>query len=267
MNTQETEFKDLIQNLSQLHSITPSKRFRFHVKNALIPSLPVKQAFSHSLFFGFSARIAALVLVFLLFGTSGLVLAASESKPGSLLYPIKQVVQDAKLAIATNPTAKALLHLEKAQDKVEEMQQAVFDTKTEHFEQNVQEYKESINKAVEETKEVETQKEDTAQTVNESLEKHTETLQQLQTIAPTQAQPALEKAIDASQKGQQQVQEVIQNNPSNTNQPPPQNSGNFNNQNIGRPTVVPAQPQSGQNQNSNSNSSFGQEKANEHKGR
>lgn len=69
-----SEFKDLVQNLSQLQSITPSDRFKSHVKNALIPSLPVNSRHNHNLFFGFSMRLAVLVLAFLIFGGSGMVL-------------------------------------------------------------------------------------------------------------------------------------------------------------------------------------------------
>lgn len=265
MNIQETEYTDLIKNLSQLKSVIPGDRFKSHVKSTLIPSLPIKPNFNHMFFFGHSFRIAAIILAFLLLSSSGIVLAASESKPGSLLYPVKQVVQDAKLAITTNPTARALLHLEKAQDKVEEMQQTVFDTKTNQFEQNAQEYKENIKKAVEETKEIETQRENTAQTVNTSLEKHTETLQQLQTVAPTQAQPALEKAIDASQKGQQQVQQVIQNNPAGNTLPtytPPTGTPQPEQNHADNPPLqLPAQSQN----NQNNDSSFGLNKANDNK--
>lgn len=268
------KYQDTISKLASLKSIVPRPEFRSRFENLLIPALPSKAA--KVPLFGYAFRLAIIILAVIAFSSTGIVLAAEQSKPGALLYPIKQVVQDAKIALATNPTTKALLHLEKAQDKVEEMQRAVFNTQSDQFEQNAQDYKENISKAVEETQQIETQKENTAQTINNSLEKHTEVLQQLQTVAPTQAQPGLEKALDASKKGQQQVQEVMQNNPSGNTLPTtilptntPQtgqnhvdDSGVSNSQDQNKPTIqLPTQAQN----NQSSNNEFGQNKVNDNK--
>ncbi len=52
--------------------------------------------------------------------------------------------------------------------------------------------------------------------VNQSLPQNTQQLQQLRITVPTQAQPALEKAIESSQNGKEHSQEASQNNQSSS---------------------------------------------------
>ncbi|KKS95140.1 MAG: hypothetical protein UV73_C0022G0004 [Candidatus Gottesmanbacteria bacterium GW2011_GWA2_43_14] len=231
-----SKYREIISELSSLRAVAPRPAFRARFENLLIPALPSKKA--GGFFFSFAVRLAILLIAFIVFGTTGIVLAAGQSKPGSFLYPVRQLVQNAKLAVATNPSTRALLHLEKARDKVEEMQTSASDRKTEQFEQKAEDYKKDIGKAVEEVQKSGIQQEKTAETVNEFLENQTRTLEELMTAAPTQNQPALEKAIDASQQGQEKMLEV---------QP----------ENIPTPS----------NQSQSGNNEFGQEKANEHRNR
>ena len=204
-----SKYREIIAELSSLRAVTPRPAFRARFEKLLIPALPNKTA--RIPFFSFALRLAIILIAFIVFSGTGIVLAAGQSKPGSILYPVKQLVQNAKLAIATKPTTKAILHLEKARDKVEEIQKSASDTKTEQIEQKAEEYKEDIGKAVEEVQKGGSQQEKTAETVNEALKNNTQKLEELKTSAPTQAQPALEKAIEASQKGQEQVKETGQN--------------------------------------------------------
>src|SRR3990172_3166103 len=109
--------KKLLNNLTSLQSITPSQIFKSHVENVLISSLPEKTYQRHEFFMGLSIRLALAILGFVIFGGSGIVMASQDSNPCSTLYPIKQIVQDIKIAATSNPSSKALLHVEKAEDK------------------------------------------------------------------------------------------------------------------------------------------------------
>lgn len=246
------KYQDIIKGLNQLKSITPSKQLRFRFESTLISALPSKQH-NKSPLFGYSFKFAVFMLVFFLLGGSGIALAAEHAQPGSLLYPVKQAVQEAKLAVTSNPDARALLHLEKAEDKIEEIKQSVSENNDEKLESSVKDYQDNVGKAIHETQKLEEQEESTAKKVEQSLGNQAETLHELQNTAPIQAQPALEKAIEASQKGQEQAQEVLQNNPSN----------NPGNQETGKPSSLPEPPQNARDQSSNIQQ--GQDKANEHK--
>jgi len=200
-------------------------------------------------------------------------LAAEQSKPGSLLYPIKQVVKNAKLALTSNQTAKALLHLEKGEDKIEELKQAAEDENNMNANRIVGDYEHDVNNALKETQNLNQKNIETAKTIDQTLEKHTQTLEQVKDQVPSPAQAAINKAITVSEKGQQQAQEVIQNNPSGNTLPTaipvtntPQsgqnhvdNPGSSNSQEQNIPSIqLPTQPQN----NQNNNSDFGRNKAN-----
>ena len=243
------KYQDIIKGLSQLKSIAPSEQLKSHFENTLVSALLSKQ-YNKSLLFGNSFRFAVFMLTFLILGSSGIVLAAEHSQPGSLLYPVKQVVQEAKLAVTGSPSARASLHLEKAKDKVEEIKQSVSDNDDEKLNNSVKGYQDNVSKTIQETQKSKEQTNNTIQIIEQSLDSQTQILQELQITAPTQAQPALDKAIDASQKGQEQVQKVMQNSPS-SNTPRPDQTQN-------------PQNQSSNEQSSSSNSQQGQNTAAEH---
>ena len=251
------EYQKIISDLNQLKSITPSEQLRTHFETTLISALPDKKPLKLPLF-GYSFRFAAFILMLLFLSSSGIVLAAEHSTPDSLLYPVKQAVQEAKLAVLSDPTTRALLHLEKAEDKIEEIKQFLSDNNDEKLERGVKDYQDNLGKVIQETQKLKEQNNNAIQIIEQSLGNQTRTLQLLQNTAPAPAQPAIEKAIDASQKGQEQAQEVLQNNPSNYPGPEQNNSGN---QETGKPSSLPEPPQNVQNQSTNSQQ--GQDKANE----
>jgi len=209
------KYKKLITNLSSLQSITPRQIFKSHVENVLISSLPSKTYRKDRFFLGLSIRLAFALLVFIIFGSSGLVLASQESNPGTVLYPIKQIVQDIKIAATSNPSSKALLHVEKAEDKIQEIRLSANENNEEKLEERASDYKEIVGEVIEDTQNIEAQNNNAAHSIVESLGNQTQTLKELQNSSPANAQPALENAIEASQKGLERVQEALQNNPNN----------------------------------------------------
>jgi len=207
--------KKLLNNLTSLQSITPSQKFKSHVENVLISSLSEKTYQRHKFFMGLSIRLALAILGFVIFGGSGLVMASQDSNPGSTLYPIKQIVQDIKIAATSNPSSKALLHVEKAEDKIQEIGQSAEENNEEKLEERASDYQEIVGEVIEDTQNIEAQNNNAAHSIVESLGNQTQTLKQLQNSSPANAQPALENAIEASQKGLEHVQEALQNNPKN----------------------------------------------------
>ena len=69
-------------------------------------------------------RFAALFVLGLAL-IAGTVAASASSLPASPLYPVKLVVEDARLALSSDPSHTAALHLELAQERVWEMTQMV----------------------------------------------------------------------------------------------------------------------------------------------
>lgn len=200
------EYKDIVKGLSQLRSITPREQLKTHFESTLISSLPNKQ--NKYPLFGYSFRLAVFMLMLFLLGGSGIVLAADNATPGSLLYPVKQIVQEAKLVVVSNPTSRALLNLEKAEDKVEEIKQSAYENNNEKLEKGTQDYQEIVVNVINESQIINNQESSALNSIVESLGNQTQTLQELQNSAPINAQPALENAIEVSQKGLQQVQDL-----------------------------------------------------------
>ncbi len=66
---------------------------------------------------------AKLVVAFVLFfgSVGGVAAASTTSLPDSTLYPVKLALEDAQLALTSNPTATTNLYLSLAQERIEEM--------------------------------------------------------------------------------------------------------------------------------------------------
>lgn len=66
---------------------------------------------------------AALIITLLVGTVGGAAVVSADSLPGSPLYPLKQVMEQARLGLADNPADQAALHLVMAQNRVQEMMQ------------------------------------------------------------------------------------------------------------------------------------------------
>ena len=70
-----------------------------------------------------STRVAvATMTASSMLGSAGVAVAAQEALPGELLYGIKGLTEDARLLLATDALAEARLHLEFAQERMEELE-------------------------------------------------------------------------------------------------------------------------------------------------
>ncbi len=64
---------------------------------------------------------ASLILMTVFGSAGGTALVAAQSLPDSALYPVKLAMEDAQLQFVDTPSAKAMLHLNFAQERVQEM--------------------------------------------------------------------------------------------------------------------------------------------------
>lgn len=70
-----------------------------------------------------SARVAvATMTASSMIGSAGVAVAAQDALPGELLYGVKGLTEDARLALATSDVAQARLHLAFAQERLEELE-------------------------------------------------------------------------------------------------------------------------------------------------
>jgi hypothetical protein len=66
---------------------------------------------------------AAIILVVAFGSLAGSVAVAADSLPGTVLYPVKLVVEEARLALDQDPADKATMHVEYVQERIREMVQ------------------------------------------------------------------------------------------------------------------------------------------------
>ncbi len=90
------EYQDIIQGIKALHSVQPSAEFRASMRDLALSD--------HSPVFFFSViRLAIVLIALLLLGGAGVVVASTQSNPGDLLYPIKEIVEQAKTHFISQP--------------------------------------------------------------------------------------------------------------------------------------------------------------------
>ena len=115
---------ELIHKIQSLKEIRPSTRLHIRMKTVL-NTLPVQKGKGFSFFF--AMRIGLIALVLFLVGTSGVVVAGTNARPGSVLFPVKKAFIKAQIIVATNPVKKATL-----QKQLEEPTAAPTPTPTKH---------------------------------------------------------------------------------------------------------------------------------------
>lgn len=96
------DYSKIIAGLKKLNYVKPSRRFEEHVQNFLIPSLARYESSRKQVSPLFALRLIVSILLFTFLGGTGLVLAASQSQPGDLLYGLKKVVEQVNLMPVDN---------------------------------------------------------------------------------------------------------------------------------------------------------------------
>ncbi len=212
MNTTRTPNDgDIIDALVRLSRVSPRDAFIQHMSSS-IESLPV-HAFQRSSFLALRFSIGALAtIIFLSVSGVGVVAAASGSKPGDPLYPVKKAVEHAQLAITNSPPARAILQAKIAGNRASEIQNVAgsqddgvtLDTLS-------HEYEERVSQSIEELEKATPSRDTVGHDVTEELKKHEQTLKAVKTIVPLAHQEPITNAIEASQKGQEAAEAASNN--------------------------------------------------------
>jgi hypothetical protein len=113
---------------------------------AIIPKTKPESNVLHPSFWSGLAKIAAGFVVAMLVAGLVAVPASADSLPGDALYPVKRQVEAVQVAIAFAPEARAEIHLNQAQTRLDEWQQ--LSNRNEYERQLLDDGLESINESV-----------------------------------------------------------------------------------------------------------------------
>jgi len=104
-----------------------------HVRNAELDRLNTKQRSQSLLINKFKTKtmIPAIISLIILLSGGGAAAASQNSLPGDVLYPIKNLTEDVRLAVTMDQKAKANLNIEFAQKRIEEIQKLLTASSTE----------------------------------------------------------------------------------------------------------------------------------------
>jgi hypothetical protein len=204
--------------------------------------------------------ITLLLLVALFSAGAITVQAAGSALPGDALYPLKLDVEQARLALTANLASQAELHLEFAQNRLEELDALATLGQYDRVASLAGQVNQQITLAVAAAKRLSDRDPELALSLQgqaqKTLDQFKENMDAVIIIAPPSIQPALKTALGKALEGKPPVetpnanQKPNGNNNANANSNGHGNAGSGNN-NGNRPGVIP-----GAAANSNSNSNF-----------
>ncbi len=180
---------------------------------------------------------ASLIFTMVFGSAGGTALAAAQSLPDSPLYPIKLAMEETRLQLVNDPAAEAVLHLNLAQERTQEMVQLVEKGETVD-DAAVTRLQQHLDKALQLAAQ-------SPETVQQGILTHAqETLQtQQKKLAEIQAQNATQQALQHAQMAIEQAQEQVQTTLQNTEQLREQHQGQHQNimpiSPIATPTEMP----------------------------
>lgn len=212
MNTTHTPSdQDIIDALVRLSRVSPRDAFIQQISSS-IESLPLHTLQGSSFWaLRFSIGILA-TIIFLSVSGVGVVAAASGSKPGDPLYPIKKAVEHIELAITDSPPARAILQVKIAGNRAREMQNVVDNQNDgDTLDTLSHEYEKSVSQSIEELEKITPSSNSVSHDVTKELKKHEQTLEAVKTIVPSSHQEPITNAIEASQKGQEAAEAASNN--------------------------------------------------------
>jgi hypothetical protein len=169
-------------------------------------------------FFGRKRSLLQLALVVLLLacvviGGAGVSVRAQYALPGDNTYAVKLVVEQAELAVTTDPGERAQLHTEFAQNRLDEAQELVMEGRYEFVPDTIGRYEYHVNQAVRSLNQLSRTDRAKAQVLAESLsdtlEVHTASLSVMIAVVPVQYQPDLEWALSISDSSLLLVEKVV----------------------------------------------------------
>lgn len=178
--------------------------------------------------FRFAATWAVVLALLLSALGSGTVYASNSALPGDTLYPIKLSVEEARLAFSQDDEQALQLAMEFIHTRAEESRALVQAGRPEDLPLLQAALDNRIETATAALQAISMQDAERAvvlgQALEETLAENTLILNELSTSLPAEAQPALEKALNASERGQQAIRRIFGEDPPGGG-PPEQNPG------------------------------------------
>lgn len=217
-HTSLRNYKNIIRDLSELRSVKPTPAFRSRLEQIVFASLPQEKYLYNKYLLPYSFRVLTLTFILLLFSGLGIVSASQNAIPGSVLYPVRQLVLDTKIYFTSDSGEKAILNLEKSENKIEEIKTSVSVGNDEKLENAINAYKQTIDEVAKETKSFNEKNSETTDNIVNSLGRQEQTLQEIKNIVPENRKPAINNAINSRDNAARQVEEAVGN--------PENNSGN-----------------------------------------
>jgi hypothetical protein len=153
---------------------------------------------------------AAITLVVIIASGLGASSASAQALPGDVLYPVKQGLEEISLTFSMSTAGEAALLADFADERLQEIEQLVAKHREADLIAGFEYYGTTLSRldaAVEQLPSDSTQLDG----IRARLARHTQALWALRDRLPEQAQSALERAIDHSQKSRDRVEALIQN--------------------------------------------------------
>ncbi len=156
--------------------------------------------------------IALLMAVSVVFGGGAAAAYASQDAlPGDALYPVKTVVEQAEIALTTDPQAQAELHLEFAQERAAEMQALAAEGRLDLIPQTAANMQEHLQQAEQLATQMAQQGQQEAVARVMVMAQVTEQMLQRAVMqAPPEAQQALAYAMQLADQARTQMQQHVQ---------------------------------------------------------
>jgi hypothetical protein len=165
----------------------------------------------------FAGRLAApawtiLLVVALLFASTGTVYASAGALPGDALYPVKLTVEDARLFVAADDE-DVLLQIEFLGRRMDEMERLAALGRENDIEQAAQAFSGSVSAAAKSLGALggKENQPGRAALLENALLTHSERLTALLETAPEQARPGLQRALENSNRGRQVLRDLFPN--------------------------------------------------------
>lgn len=184
--------------LNRLHKVTAS--------GLRTPPPSIRRAWSRRP----AIALASLSLILsLLVLTTGVAYASTEALPGDLLYPVKQGLEQARLAISTTPEGDTALLVGFADERLAEAEALAAAGRLADLESALQGYESEITALVSRTEEISTEASTGFLEYLESrLSHHLEVLARVRTRVPASAQQAIGNAIERAGQGRSAIEQA-----------------------------------------------------------
>ncbi len=167
------------------------------------------------------AAVAASVVMAIVVGGTGTVAAAGGAIPGELLYPVKELTEEARLWMTRSPEAKVAMYTNLVRERVGELKELTAKGRTDrngialerlerHIADSDQVVEETIGNLRDSSSEVESDLQEQLQETIAKQQSSERTLRETLEQAPAEARPGLEHALETIQRGRERVRSALE---------------------------------------------------------